>query len=128
MVSGRGRARRAGPARARALARAFPGHERHALRRGKNEEGCKKFCVNGHLAGDCRIARSDDDRREEGVPGTLSAETKHLFAWTYEIGRIHIRLPSPARPHNYQDVSTTMIYTHVLNKGGHAVKSPLDMS
>jgi site-specific recombinase XerD len=26
----------------------------------------------------------------------------------------------------HEDVSTTMIYTHVLNKGGHAVKSPLD--
>jgi len=23
-------------------------------------------------------------------------------------------------------VSTTMIYTHVLNKGGHGVRSPLD--
>ena len=26
----------------------------------------------------------------------------------------------------HKDVSTTMIYTHVLNKGAHAVKSPLD--
>ena len=26
----------------------------------------------------------------------------------------------------HKDVSTTMIYTHVLNRGGHAVKSPLD--
>jgi integrase len=26
----------------------------------------------------------------------------------------------------HQDVSTTMIYTHVLNKGGHGVRSPLD--
>ena len=25
------------------------------------------------------------------------------------------------------DVSTTMIYTHVLNKGGKGVKSPLDL-
>jgi hypothetical protein len=25
-----------------------------------------------------------------------------------------------------EDVSTTMIYTHVLNKGGKGVKSPLD--
>ena len=25
-----------------------------------------------------------------------------------------------------KDVSTTMIYTHVLNKGGRAVRSPLD--
>ena len=26
----------------------------------------------------------------------------------------------------HKDVSTTMIYTHVLNRGGLAVKSPLD--
>jgi len=26
----------------------------------------------------------------------------------------------------HADVSTTMIYTHVLNKGGRGVRSPLD--
>jgi len=26
----------------------------------------------------------------------------------------------------HKDVSTTMIYTHVLNKGGHGVKTPMD--
>jgi integrase len=26
----------------------------------------------------------------------------------------------------HKDVSTTMIYTHVLNKGGHAARSPVD--
>ena len=26
----------------------------------------------------------------------------------------------------HKDVSTTMIYTHVLNKGGHGVKIPVD--
>lgn len=26
----------------------------------------------------------------------------------------------------HTDVSTTMIYTHVLNRGGHGVRSPLD--
>jgi len=26
----------------------------------------------------------------------------------------------------HQDVSTTMIYTHVLNRGGKGVRSPLD--
>lgn len=28
----------------------------------------------------------------------------------------------------HKDVSTTMIYTHVLKKGGHGVKSPLDQA
>jgi len=27
----------------------------------------------------------------------------------------------------HADISTTMIYTHVLNKGGRAVKSPLEL-
>ena len=27
----------------------------------------------------------------------------------------------------HKDVSTTMIYTHVLNKGGRGVRSPLDV-
>jgi hypothetical protein len=27
--------------------------------------GCKKFCVNGLLAGNCRLAWSNDDRRTE---------------------------------------------------------------
>ena len=26
----------------------------------------------------------------------------------------------------HKDVSTTMVYTHVLNKGGHGVRSPVD--
>ncbi|KAF4516110.1 hypothetical protein B566_EDAN000348 [Ephemera danica] len=26
----------------------------------------------------------------------------------------------------HKDVSTTMMYTHVLNKGGHGVRSPVD--
>ena len=29
--------------------------------------GGKKFCVNGLLAGNCRLAWSNDDRREESV-------------------------------------------------------------
>ncbi len=28
----------------------------------------------------------------------------------------------------HEDVQTTMIYTHVLNRGGHGVASPLDDS
>jgi site-specific recombinase XerD len=27
----------------------------------------------------------------------------------------------------HKDVSTTMIYTHVLNRGGRGVRSPLDI-
>jgi hypothetical protein len=30
------------------------------------------------------------------------------------------------RPKSHRDVKTTMIYTHVLNRGGHGVQSPAD--
>ena len=82
--------------------------------------------IRRHHVDDSVLARAlKEARRDAGIAKPVSAHVlRHSFATHLLQSGSDIRTVQELLGHS--DVSTTMIYTHVMNKGARGVKSPLD--
>ncbi len=100
-----------------ALARKYPGAPR---------EFCWKFVLRHHLYEKYLTRGVKEAARAAGIVKPVSCHTlRHSFATHLLESGYDIRTVQELLGH--ADVSTTMIYTHVLNRGGRGVASPLEV-
>jgi len=87
----------------------------HGLRHPEELGGPEVTAFLSHLAVEGRVSASTQSQ----ALSALLFLYKHVLEVGYDIRTIQELL-------GHKDLSTTMIYTHVLNSGGRGVKSPLD--